>query len=289
MGLLDRFRTPGVHDERPTIDDPGSIRRALWLEQFSVHYQPVVDIDTGSLVGMEAFVRWDHPNVGLISAREFLPAAQRAGLMLPLDIDTLRAATAFRRHLAVGTEEMRVTLNLSAGELLHPSLIDTISQILDETGLPPKLVEIEISEDSLTGSQRGPDAVRELHELGVTVALDDLAPDAEHGDLIRELPIDRAKIDFSQLPPALSGHEAEDVEKIRLYNEHREAAHAAIDAAVSLAREWGMDITAKRVESIEHLSLLRKYGISRAQGYVLGRPVSESEFGTLASDLRKIA
>jgi len=289
VSLFDRFRSTDVHDRPPTLDDPGSIRRALWLEQFSVHYQPVVDINTGNLVGMEAFVRWDHPNQGLISARDFIPTAQRAGLMLPLDIDTLRAATAFRRDLSVGSEEMRVTLNLSAGELLHPSLIDTITQILTETGLRAELIEIEVAEDSLTGSERAPDAVRELHELGVTVALDDFASEGRHDELIRGLPIERAKIDFSQLPPALNGYEAEDVVKIRHYNEHREAAHAAIDAAVAQAREWNMDITAKRVESVEHLSLLRQYGVSRAQGYVLGRPVSESEFSVLASDLKKVA
>lgn len=290
MSWIDRFRPHSADDETRALDDAGNIRRALWLEQFSVHYQPVVDIQTGALVGMEAFVRWDHPNVGIISAQDFVPAAERAGLMLPLDIDTLRAATAFRRDLKIGAEQMRVTLNLSAGELIHPDLLDTIQKILDETRLPAELVEIELSESALTiDEERASEATRRLHELGVTIALDDFASSDQHADLIRKLPIDRAKVDFSILPPALTGKEAEDVLAIRRHNQLRQAGHAAIERAVQQARAWGLEVTAKRIESIEHLTLLRQFDISRAQGYVLGRPVSESEFSDFSSELLESA
>jgi EAL domain-containing protein (putative c-di-GMP-specific phosphodiesterase class I) len=290
VGLIDRFRSHDPQDEPRSLSDAGSIRRALWLEQFSVHYQPVVDVQSGKLVGMEAFVRWEHPNVGLISAQDFVPAAQRAGLMLPLDIDTLRAATAFRRHLNIGSEQMRVTLNLSVDELVHPDLIDTVQKILDETGLPAELIDIELAETALTlDEERASEAIRRLHDLGVTIAIDDFASADQHSELIRQLPIDQAKVDFSILPPALTGAEAEDVLAIRRHGERRRAGHAAIERAIQQARTWGLDVTAKRIETIEHLTLLRQFGISRAQGYVLGRPVSESEFGEFASKLRKIA
>ena len=290
MGLLDRLRSHEQHDEPRSFNDAGSIRRALWLEQFSVHYQPVVDIETGTLVGMEAFVRWEHPNVGLISAQDFIPAAQRAGLMLPLDIDTLRAATAFRRDLKVGAQQMRVTLNLSGDELVHPDLIDTVQKILDETGLPAELVEIEIAESALSiDEELASEAIRRLHALGATIAIDDFASADQHSELIRQLPIDRAKVDFSILPPALVGDETHDILAIRRHGKQRQIGQAAIERSVEQARAWGLEVTAKRIESIEHLTLLRQFGIARAQGYVLGRPVSESEFGDFSSKLQQSA
>ncbi len=287
MSLIDRIRSRSQHDEPPSFDEAGNIRRALWLEQFSVHYQPVVDIETGSLAGMEAFVRWEHPNEGLIPARDFVPAAKQAGLMLPLDIDTLRAATAFRRHLDTGTEQMRVTLNLSANELSHPDLIETVGKILEETDLDAQLVEIEIDRSALDGdTERATEAIKNLRDLGVTIAIDDFIASDQHASLIRQLPIARAKIDFSVLPPAPSGEEADDVLFIRHRGEERKAGQELIDSAVEQANDWGLEITAKRIETIEHLTLLRWLGIKRAQGYVLGRPVSESEFGDFSSKLR---
>jgi EAL domain-containing protein (putative c-di-GMP-specific phosphodiesterase class I) len=292
VGLIDRLRSRHTPDEPRPLDHAGNIRRALWLEQFSVHYQPIVDIDTGSLVGMEAFVRWEHPNAGTIPASDFVPAAEQAGLMLPLDIDTLRSATAFRRDLNLGTEELRVTLNLSATELIHPALIDTVQKILGETGLPAQLIEIELARSVFDlDSGRAAEAIRSLHELGVFIAIDDFTSDGftsndQHADLIGQLPIDRAKVDFSVLPPALTGDEAEDVLAIRRRGERRKAGRQAIEQAIEQARAWKLDVTAKRIETIEHLTMLRQFGISRAQGYVLGRPVSESEFGDFSSKLR---
>ncbi len=127
MGLIDRFRrAPAEETLRVTdLDDPGNIRRALWLEQFDVHFQPIVDVESGALAGVEALVRWEHPDVGVIPAQRFVPIAERAGLLLPLDVDTLRTASAFRRDLSVGEDrELRVTLNLGTSELLRPELTD---------------------------------------------------------------------------------------------------------------------------------------------------------------------
>lgn len=290
VSLIDRFRSRHTPDEPRPLDHAGNIRRALWLEQFSVHYQPVVDIETGALVGMEAFVRWEHPNAGLIPARDFVPAAEQAGLMLPLDLDTLRAATAFRRDLDIGTEQMRVTLNLSAKELVHPNLIETIEKILEETGLPAGFIEIEFSSSALDSDpEQAAEAIRRLHKLGATLAIDDFTSDDQHAELIRQLPINRAKIDFSVLPPKLIGDEAEDILAIRRRGQQRKAGLQSIERAVSQAHEWNLDITAKRVETIEHLTLLRQFSISRAQGYVLGRPVSESEFTEFSSELQQSA
>lgn len=285
MGLMDRFRRQDEEEQR-SLDDPGSIRRALWLEQFDVHFQPVVDLQSGSLVGIEAFVRWEHPDVGVIPAQRFVPVAERAGLLLPLDIDTLRTASAFRRDLTAASQ-LRVTLNLSQTELIHPDLVETLREILDQTGLPTEQLEVELSEAAL---EADPDViaetVRKLHASGVAISIDDFGSDPEHLKLVQRLPVDQVKIDLSRvidLPDAAEGDERKALEA------QRAAAEASIERAVRQAQEWGLEIGAKRVESLEHLRFLRGLGITRAQGFVLGRPVSSSEFGHDASDLQQSA
>ena len=285
MGLIERFRRPS--DDRD-LEDPGSIRRALWLEQFDVHFQPIVELESGSLAGVEALVRWEHPDVGVIPAHRFVPVAERAGLLLPLDVDTLRVASAFRRDLGVVADQVRVTLNLAASELMRPGLVDTLREILDQTGLPTDYLEVELTEDAL---QADPDAitatVRELHAAGISISIDDFGSNEEMARLLRNLPVDQVKIDLSTVPVLLNP-DPTDAEIAELQRE-REQAEAAIERAVVAAYSWGVGVGAKRVESIEHLRLLRTMEIPRAQGFVLGRPVSQSDFGTHQPDLKEIA
>lgn len=285
MGLIERFRRPS--DERD-LDDPGNIRRALWLEQFDVHFQPIVDVESGSLAGVEALVRWEHPDVGVIPAGRFVPVAERAGLLLPLDVDTLRTASEFRRDLSVDTDQLRITLNLAASELIRPGLVNTLREILDQTGLPTDQLEVELAEEAL---QADPDAiaatVRELHAAGISISIDDFGSNEEMLKLLRKLPVDRVKIDLSSVPVLLNPDPTD--EEIAELQRNKETAEAAIERAVVQAQTWGVGVGATRVESIEHLRLLRQMDITRAQGFVLGRPVSQDDFGSHTPDLEEIA
>lgn len=281
MGLIERFRR-NAPEERD-LDDPGNIRRALWLEQFDVHFQPIVDVESGSLAGVEALVRWEHPDVGVIPAHRFVPIAERAGLLLPLDVDTLRTASEFRRDLSVDADQLRVTLNLAASELMRPELVDTLEKILDQTGLPTDHLEVELAEEAL---QADPDViaatVRRIHQAGISISIDDFGSNEDLLKLLQKLPVDRVKIDLSSVPVQLSADPTD--EEIAELARARETAEAAIERAVVSAQSWGVGVGAKRVESIEHLQLLRAMDITRAQGFVLGRPVSQAEFGQHDAD-----
>lgn len=279
MGLIDRFRHEPAEEERVhDLSDPGNIRRALWLDQFEVHYQPIVDVESGALAGIEALVRWEHPDIGLIPAQQFVSVAERAGLLLPIDVDTLRSASEFRRDLAVDETQLRVTINLAETELLRPELVDMLRQVLDQTGLPTDHLEVELSEGALQADAETITAtVRKLHEAGVAISIDDFGSDEELQKLVHTLPVDRVKIDLSSVPVPLIGDPTD--EEIQEYLRQRQDAEAAIEQAVVKAQSWGLDIGAKRAESIEHLRLLRDMDIRRAQGFVLGRPVSQEEFG----------
>jgi EAL domain-containing protein (putative c-di-GMP-specific phosphodiesterase class I) len=286
VGLIERFRRQS--DDERDLNDPGNIRRALWLEQFNVHFQPIVDVESGALAGVEALVRWDHPDVGTIPAQRFVPVAERAGLLLPLDVDTLRVASEFRRDLGVSSDQLRVTLNLAASELMRPELVDTLQKILDQTGLPADQLEVELAEEALQADPGSIAAtVRRLHEAGISISIDDFGADEEMLKLLQKLPVDRVKIDLGAVPANLVGDPTE--EEVRAYEEARASAEAAIERAVVQAMTWGVGIGAKRVESIEHLRLLRQMDIARAQGFVLGRPVSSAEFGDLGPELRESA
>ena len=286
MGLIERFRS-NSSDERD-LDDPGNIRRGLWLEQFAVHYQPIVDVESGALAGVEALVRWEHPDVGMIPAQRFVPIAERAGLLLPLDVDTLRTASEFRRDLSVNASHLRVTLNLAASELLRPELVDTLRKILDQTGLPTDQLEVELSEDALKADTDTIAAtIRQLHGAGISISIDDFGSDEHLLKLLQQLPIDRVKIDLSAVPAQLSADPTD--EEVAQLARARADAEAAIERAVVHAQTWGVGVGAKRVESIEHLRLLRTMDITRAQGFVLGRPVSQADFGERGSDLQEIA
>lgn len=286
MGLIERFRRPS--DERD-LNDPGNIRRGLWLEQFDVHFQPIVDVESGALAGVEALVRWEHPDVGMIPAHQFVPVAERAGLLLPLDVDTLRTASEFRRDLTVGSaDELRVTLNLAGSELLRPGLVATLREILDQTGLPTDHLEVELAEGALQADHETIAAtVRELHAAGISISIDDFGNNEELLKLLQKLPVDRVKIDLSSVPVELSADPTD--EEIAELARLRGDAEAMIERAVVQAQSWGVGVGAKRVESIEHLRLLRAMDIPRAQGFVLGRPVSKAEFGERDADLQETA
>lgn len=285
MGLIKRFRS--ASDERD-LDDPGNIRRALWLEQFGVHFQPIVDVESGALAGVEALVRWEHPDVGMIPAQQFVPVAERAGLLLPLDVDTLRTASAFRRDLSVDANHLRITLNLAASELLRPDLVDTLRKILDQTGLPTDQLEVELTEDALQAdSDTIAATVRALHAAGISISIDDFGVNEALYQVLQKLPVDQVKIDLSTIPVQLNPDPTD--QEVAELHRARVVAEAAIERAVVQAQSWGVGVGAKRVESLEHLRLLREMDITRAQGFVLGRPVSQADFGTRTTDLEEIA
>jgi EAL domain-containing protein (putative c-di-GMP-specific phosphodiesterase class I) len=238
------------------------IRRAVWLGQFGVHYQPIIDLTTGELAGMEALVRWEHPDRGVVPARRFVGVAEREGLILPIGNDAMRAASAFRRSLRIArSADIRISLNLSAPELMNTHLVETLERILQQTGLRADLVEVEISERTLLQTREiAPRVLQQLREMGISISIDDFGTLPGNHSSLHKLPVNAVKVD------------------VRLEQDRGEHA---LENAVQQARTWGLDVSAKRVETVDHFTTLRALGITRAQGYVLGRPIPAHEFESL--------
>jgi EAL domain-containing protein (putative c-di-GMP-specific phosphodiesterase class I) len=262
-----RRLTPQRDGDEPNVGSD-DLRRALWLNQFDVHYQPLIDLSTGGLAGAEALLRWRHPQRGVLSAAAFLPSAVETEHIHSLGRQVMERAIRFRGAWGTGEQsDVRIAINLSGPELVETDLADTVTGLAREAGISPKLVEIGLDVTSLEDIR---DAARTsavaLAETGVTISLDDLDALPDGFERMDGFPAGSAQIDM---------HHASDPNDPRKLERLVEASH-----------ERGIEVVAKRVETHEHLVALRELGVQRAMGFLLGQPVSQREFAGLLSDAR---
>ncbi len=242
----------------------GDLHRALDEGQLLVYYQPQVDAARGTLRGCEALVRWRHPQRGLVSPAEFIPLAEKTGLIVPIGEWVLRTACAQAARWSTEEQvELRVGVNLSPRQFQQRDLVALVRDVLAETGLPARQLELEVTETAIMADPQG--AARQLAEIsatGVSVALDDFGTGYSSLALLRQLPIDRLKIDRSFITGCTS-----------------EADAAAITRAViDLAKDLGLTVIAEGVEDREQLAFLAAHGCDEIQGYLFGRPLPAGEF-----------
>ena len=239
------------------------LRRALTDGELCLHYQPILDLHSGAIVAVEAFVRWQHPDHGLLAPAQFLSAAESAGLAVPLGAEILSIAC---RELArwgtvLGAERPvpAVHVNVSALHLAAPGLAGTVSRALRRGGLAPDRLVLEIAETMFTGE--GQVAVAQLDDLrgvGVRIALDRFGTGYSSLAAIRGLPFDALKVDSSFLTELAQGT--------------RDAA--LVEAMIAMGHSLGLPMTAAKVETEEQLRLLRSFGLDRAQGEIFAPPLS---------------
>ena len=253
-----------VFDEelRATLDArlqvEAELREALVRDQLRVAYQPIVSLDGGTPAGCEALVRWDHPERGVVSPGEFIPVAEEYGLIAPLGRWVLeRACEQAMRWRALG-RDLYVTVNVSPLQLTDSDIVVTVDRVLEETGLPPELLCLEITETFMLEdtSQLVP-ALSGLKELGVRLALDDFGGGSSSLGVLRTLPVDVIKID-------------------RLFVSglaDRPEDRAIVAAVLSLPEELGLTVVAEGVEDQSDHSELRRLGCRFAQGFLYSRPV----------------
>lgn len=252
-------------EQRLTIEQ--ELRQALDRGQFELYYQPQFDIVGGGCCGVEALVRWNHPKRGLIPPLEFIPIAEKAGLIDALGEWVL--TTACRQAVAwfdAGVPEMSVAVNISPIQLLDPELPSTVNAILAATGLRPALLELEITESAI---QTHPDAratLAQLHDLGVSIALDDFGTGYSTLASLRELPTDRVKIDRSFVADILSN----------------EQDSALLGTIIEMVHVLGSSVVAEGVEQRAQAERLRRLGCDCAQGYHFSRPVTAAEIIPIA-------
>ncbi|BFU44254.1 putative bifunctional diguanylate cyclase/phosphodiesterase [Krasilnikovia sp. MM14-A1004] len=242
------------------------LRAALDAGQFQLVYQPIVALPAGSLVSVEALVRWVHPERGWVSPAEFIPVAEQNGLIVELGAWILRTACAqaadWRARLG-DRAPARVNVNVSARQLAEPGFADLVSAALADSGLPPSCLVIEVTETAVFEGGRAQETLHELHALGVLVALDDFGTGHSSLGLLQTVPVDVLKVDKSF------------VDNITMAGRHAVIATALINVSTGL----GLTAVAEGVETAEQAAELHRLGYRLAQGYHFGKPVAEPDFG----------
>ena len=240
---------------RERVELERDLREAIRAKQIVPHYQPLVDLSSGSTLGYEVLSRWRHPERGMVMPVTFIPIAEDTGMIAPLTYLILRQACADAKDWP---ERLFISVNLSPSQFLDPWLVEKLLQILTETGFPPRRLEVEITENALIQDmQKVKTVVGSLRNLGVRVALDDFGTGYSGLYHLRELDLDTVKIDRSFIRRMLS-----------------EPQHARIvEAILGLSKSLGLDATAEGIESGEVYDRLKELGCQVGQGYYLGMPV----------------
>jgi diguanylate cyclase (GGDEF)-like protein len=243
------------------------LREAIAERQFELHYQPVVDIKTRELCGVEALVRWRHPLKGMIAPDNFIPLAESTGLIVPLGEWILEKACA---DAANWPAHVKVAVNISAIQFKKGNLFEVILATLVKTGLQPERLELEITETSLLENQEAHlTTIRQLKNLGLSIALDDFGTGFSSINYLTIFPFDKIKIDRSFTKGILS----------------RGDCKAVVAASLALAKGLGIITTVEGIETEEQLDYMRDAGVELAQGYLFGKPVPMSEFGRASATM----
>jgi diguanylate cyclase (GGDEF)-like protein len=234
------------------------LRKALENEQFRVVYQPQFDLRRGRVVGVEALVRWQHPDLGLLSPAEFLPAAEEAGLIVPLGEWVLRTACREVGSWQEAYSGFRLSVNVASQQFQELSFSDVVHDALAKSGLLPDLLELEITEGSLVRSVGVmAQTLRELKQVGVSLSIDDFGTGYSALSYLKNLPIDSIKIDQSFVR-----------------NLTTDPADATLtETIIRMAQGLNLMTIAEGVETSGQLLLLGSYGCQRMQGYLFGRPM----------------
>jgi Amt family ammonium transporter len=255
--------TPGRARERAghEIQVESALRRAI-PDELVAHYQPVVALDGGRLVGLEALVRWQHPSRGLVLPGEFIPIAEQSGLVVALGDWMLGESC---RQVA-GWDDLRVSVNVSGRQIAEGSLVGSVARALEESGLAPNRLQLELTETVLMDDIDGHVALmREVKELGVSLAVDDFGKGYSSLSYLHRFPIDRIKIDRSfvgGLPESRT-------------------ALAIVSAVVSFARALDIEVVAEGVETQAHVDALRELGCEYGQGFFFHRPLEPERITAL--------
>jgi diguanylate cyclase (GGDEF)-like protein/PAS domain S-box-containing protein len=250
----------------------------LWLalaeDQLLLHYQPQVDLMSGKIVGVEALVRWQHPQRGMVAPADFIPIAEECGLILPLGHWVLRTACVqARAWLDAGIDMGEIAVNISALQFRQPEFAQSVKTVLEETGLPAERLELEITETTVMHSAETSErTLAELKAMGIKLAIDDFGTGYSSLAYLRRFSVDRLKIDRTFVADVESDADAASL----------------VSSIIALGRSLGLHLVAEGVENSAQADFLRELACQRVQGFHFFRPVTAEEV-VVVSELRKCA
>jgi diguanylate cyclase (GGDEF)-like protein/PAS domain S-box-containing protein len=249
------------------------LRKALEQEQLVLHYQPQIELNTGKIVGIEALLRWQHPKLGLISPSEFIPLAEETGLIVPIGDWVLQ--TACRQNKAwheAGYKRVPIAVNISVRQLQEDHFVDNVIKVLDQAGLEPKYLELEITESIMQNIEESTIILNQLKEYGVNLSIDDFGTGYSSLSYLRHLPIDKIKIDKSFVDDIL----------------YHSTQGVMVKTIIDMGNHLQFSVIAEGIEQKEQVDFLQQNECNIGQGYFFSRPLTIDQMGEYLKKTAKI-
>jgi diguanylate cyclase (GGDEF)-like protein/PAS domain S-box-containing protein len=237
------------------------LRKALDNNEFTLHYQPIIDLATNKVSGVEALIRWAHPKFGFVSPNRFIPIAEETGMIVSIGEWVLQTACRQLKKMQSDGLISMVSINISFRQFYQPNLTFVVKQILKETGIDPQNITIEITESMTMDVESASTILYDLKNLGVKISIDDFGTGYSSLNYLKKFPIDYLKIDQSFIRDIAKSNYDRNI----------------VTTIILMARNLGVGVIAEGVETSEQLEFLRQYNCNEAQGYIFSKPLSAEE------------
>ena len=259
-------------DNTKRLSEEYDLRKALEENEFCLFFQPKVDAATGNIKGMEALIRWNHPERGIVSPVEFIPLLEESGMIVEVGDWVLRESCKLNKHWQdQGLEPLRVSVNVSSVQFKQGDFIERIELALKDSGLPSEYLEVELTESCLMDDvTKNIDVLHEIKKMGVAISIDDFGTGYSSLSYLKKFPIDTLKIDRSFITNV---------------QDRRGGDNAAIVTAImALSHSLRLDVVAEGVETAQELAYLHALGCKTIQGFLFSKPLSVDEFTKIQKD-----
>ena len=260
-----RYRTfdPVMHEQADRrLQMEIELRNAIDNKEFRLHYQPIINLQTGKIVCFEALVRWSQPERGIVSPAEFIPLAEETGLILPLGDwilrESCRQLREWRQSIPAAADRLSISVNLSPKQFAQPDLVERVTAVLSENGIAPDCLKLEITESHLMETSEAVTVmINRLRSLGIELSLDDFGTGYSSLSYLHRLPVNYLKVDRSFVSRMTESEEN----------------HEIVRTIIKLAQNLKMKVVAEGIETEEQLAQLKKLGCDHGQGYLFSKPL----------------